>query len=159
MQRYFSLVGPFTSRRDRTFTAYVSKKWSNVMFIKLTSYKIVWNKLSKNYCSCDYIKSQTIIRVSTYTKGNFLLRKLRSGAMHGIQTSKMSTALSFRCALSKYKLYYFSWLRFRIKKIMNLKNESRNEWWDINMSISGHPAILGRFEPERRKSSGKYSFL
>ena len=86
------------------------------MFIKLTSYKIVWNKLSKNCRSCDYIKSQTIIRVSTYTKGNFWLRKLRSGAMHGIQTSKMSTALSFRCALSKYKLYYFSWLRFRNKE-------------------------------------------
>ena len=86
------------------------------MFNKLTSYKIVWNKLSKNCRSCDYIKSQTIIRVSPYTKGNFWLRMLRSGAMHGIQTSKMFTVLSFRCALSKYKLYYFSWLRFRNKE-------------------------------------------
>ena len=27
------------------------------------------------------------------------------------------------------------------------------------MSVSGHPVILGRFKPERRKSSGNYSFL
>ena len=33
--------------------------------------------------------------------------------MSGIQSSKLSTALSLRCALSKYKLYHFSWLCFR----------------------------------------------
>ena len=49
------------------------------------------------------------------------------GAMRGIQSSKMSTALSLRCALSKYKLYYFSWLCFRNKEDNEFKNELRNK--------------------------------
>ena len=147
-----SLVLP--SGKNRSFAARVSKKRSNVMFITLTSYKIVW-KTSEICRSCDFIKSLSITRVSTYTNGNFWLSKLMGGAMRGIQSSKMSTALSLRCALSKYKLYYFSWLCFRNKEDYELKNE----WWDINMSVSGHPATLGRFKPERRKSRGKYSFL
>ena len=147
-----SLVRP--SGKNRSFAARVSKKRSNVMFITFTSYKIVW-KTSEICRSCDFIKSQSITRVSTYTNGNFWLSKLMGGAMRGIQSSKMSTALSLRCALSKYKLYYFSWLCFRNKEDYELKNE----WWDINMSVSGHPATLGRFKPERRKSRDKYSFL
>ena len=78
------------------------------MFIVFMSNKIVWKPLSEISRSCDFIKSRTIIRVSTYTNGNLWLSKLISGEMRGIQTSKMSTALSLRCALSKYKLYYFS---------------------------------------------------
>ena len=114
------------------------------MFTTLTSYKIVSKTLSEICRSCDFIKSRTIIRVSTYTNGNLWLSKLISGAMRGIQTSKMSTALSLRCALSKYKLYYFSWLCSRNKEDDELKNELRNEWWE--MSVSGHPATLGRFK-------------
>ena len=91
------------------------------MSITLTSYKIVWKPLSEICRSCDFIKSRTIIRVSTYTNGNLWLSKLISGEMRGIQTSKMSTALSLRCALSKYKLYYFSWLCFRNKEDNELK--------------------------------------
>ena len=78
------------------------------MFTTLTSYKIVSKTLSEICRSCDFIKSRIITRVSTYTDGNLWLSKLKSGTMRGIQTRKMSTALSLRCALSKYKLYYFS---------------------------------------------------
>ena len=93
------------------------------MFTTLTSYKIVAKTLSEICRSCDFVKSRIIIRVSTYTNGNLYLSKLISVAMRGIQTSKMSTALSLRCALSKYKLYYFSWLCFRNKEDNELKNE------------------------------------
>ena len=93
------------------------------MFIAFMSKKIVWKPLSEISCSCDFVKSRTIIRVSTYTNGNLWLSKLISGEMRGIQTSKMSTALSLRCALSKYKLYYFSWLCFRNKEDNELKKE------------------------------------
>ena len=91
------------------------------MFTTLTSYKIVSKTLSEICRSCDFIKSRTIIGESTYTNGNLWLSKLISGAMRGIQTSKMSTALSLRCALSKYKLYYFSWLCSRNKEDDELK--------------------------------------
>ena len=97
------------------------------MFITLRSYKIVWKTLSEICRSCDFIKSGTIIRVSKYTNGNFWSSKLMGGAMRGIQSRKISTALSLRCALSKYEFYYFSWLRFR-NKDNELKNELRNEW-------------------------------
>ena len=107
--------------KNRTFAAYVSKNLSNVMFTTLTSYKIVSKTLSEICRCCDFIKSRTIIGVSTYTNGNLWLSKLISGAMRGIQTSKMSIALSLRCALSKYKLYYFSWLCSRNKEDDELK--------------------------------------
>ena len=125
------------------------------MSITLTSYKIVWKPLSEICRSCDFIKSRTIIRVSTYTNGNLWLSKLISGAMRGIQTSKMSTALSLRCALSKYKLYYFSWLCFRNREDNELKKLIKkwmmeHQYVGIGASCSPRPLQTREMQVKRQ---------